>query len=358
MKHKNKNLLIVGPLPNETLNCQWGGATILMKIFCDYLREKGIPHQFVQTNKYVNPITLQLRPRKNKIFFFFHFVMGLFGCDTVMFNFSDHGTVYLFPFLSRLARFMGKRIILRKFGGSFEIYLKNVSQKKISQSVRALKNADLIFFETKASIEHLTTLIGESDKIHWFPNVRRHSHQKKDPTQFSKKLVFMSHVSNEKGVGVLLEAFHLLPAGYELDIYGAIKDESYEAFDWNAHHVRYQGEISADKVLRKLTEYDLLLLPSSYREGYPGIIIEALSVGMPVIASRVGGIPEMIHDGYNGRLLERIEAEEIVNAVCSINVSNYALFCENALKSFCEHFESDEINEKVLSLISSASLSQ
>lgn len=74
---KKKGLLIIGPLPNEKYNCQWGGATILMKNFCDYLREKGIEHQFVQTNKYVNPQTLQLRPKANKLHFILHFVASL-----------------------------------------------------------------------------------------------------------------------------------------------------------------------------------------------------------------------------------------------------------------------------------------
>ena len=94
---KKKGLLIVGPLPNEKYNCQWGGATILMKNFCNYLCEKGIEHQFVQTNKYVHPKTLQLRPKANKLHFILHFAASLPWCDTVMFNFSDHGTVYLFP---------------------------------------------------------------------------------------------------------------------------------------------------------------------------------------------------------------------------------------------------------------------
>lgn len=353
---KNSTLLVVGPLPNERLNCQWGGTTILMKDFCEYLSEKGFEYQFVQTNKYVHPRTLQLRPLANKIYFLFHFCMSLPACETVMFNFSDHGTVYLFPALSRLAHLMGKRVVLRKFGGSFDIYLKTVQEKKQSRVISALKGTDLILFETKAGIAHLQKLIGDTANIHWFPNVRKAAPHRKDPTQFSHKLVFMSHISDEKGVGILLEAFRLLPAGYALDFYGAIKEKSYEKFDWEAHHVCYKGEISSEEVTRKLTEYDILLLPSRYREGYPGIIIEALSVGMPVIASRAGGIPEMIKDGFDGRLLECTEAEEIVSAVSSINKDNYATYCEHAYESFCKRFESERTNEHVFSLISSVGL--
>jgi glycosyltransferase involved in cell wall biosynthesis len=351
MSKKKERLLVVGPLPNEKHNCQWGGATILMKIFRDYLHEKKVVHKFVQTNKYVDPQTLQLRPRANQLHFIIHFAAALSWCDTVMFNFSDHGTVNMFPTLSRIAEMMGKRVVLRKFGGSFDIYLQKVSEEKKRRVVDAISHADLIFFETKAGIAHLKTLIGNTDKIHWFPNVRKAAPQKKDPLCFSRKLVYMSHISNEKGVGYLLRAFSMLGDQYELDFYGAIKEKCYEHFNWAAYHVNYMGEVSADEALRKLTDYDILLLPTSYREGYPGIIIEALSAGMPVVSTTVGGIPEIIENGRNGILVEPSDVDGLVKAIRSVDESNYALYCENAYISFCEKFESNATNQRILSLL-------
>ena len=348
---KKKGLLIVGPLPNEKYNCQWGGATILMKNFCDYLCEKGIEHQFVQTNKYVHPKTLQLRPKANKLHFILHFAASLPWCDTVMFNFSDHGTVYLFPQLSQIAHRMGKKVVLRKFGGSFDIYLREVTSEKKQRVINALREADMIFFETKAGIAHLKSLIGDTDKIHWFPNVRNAAPERKAPKQFSGKLVFMSHISDVKGVGVLLEAFSRLPKNYKLDVYGAIKDRRYENFDWASHRVSHIKEISSDEALRKLSEYDLLLLPSSYPEGYPGIIIDALSLGIPVIATRVGGIPEIITSGREGLLIEKADVDSIVKAILSVDATNYPAYCENAYRTFCNSFESEKTNNRILSLL-------
>ena len=350
MSKNKERLLVVGPLPCEKYNCQWGGATVLMKNFRDYLLEKGIDHRFVQTNKYVNPHTLELRPRVNQLHFIVHFVAALPWCDTVMFNFSDHGTVNMFPMLSSIARKMGKKVVLRKFGGSFGIYLQDVPDDKKRKVLSAIKAADLVFFETKAGIAHLKTLIGETDKIHWFPNVRKAAPQRKDPSQFSRKLVYMSHISNEKGVGCLLEAFGRLPEDYSLDFYGAIKEDCYENFDWQVHRVNYKGEVSAAEVLRRLPEYDLLLLPS-YREGYPGIIIEALSIGLPVISTRVGGIPEMIENEKNGVLTEAADVDGLVNAIRSVNENNYAEYCRNAYNSFCQKFESNDTNTRILSIV-------
>lgn len=353
MSDNDKRLLVIGPLPCEKYNCQWGGATVLMKNFRDYLLEKGIGHRFVQTNKYVNPRTLELRPRANQLHFIAHFATALPWCDTVMFNFSDHGTVNMFPLLSRMARAMGKRVVLRKFGGSFDIYLQGVADEKKRRAVNAIKAADLVLIETKASIDYLKALIGDTDKIHWFPNVRRAAPRRKDPRTFSRRLTFMSHISNEKGVADLLEAFKLLPPGYELDIYGAIKEKCYEHFDWVLHRVQYKGEISSAEVVAQLAEHDLLLLPSSYREGYPGIIIEALSAGVPVVSTPVGGIPEIIEQGYNGVLVGCHQPAALAQAILSFNASNYPAFCDNAYQTFLEHFESDRTNERILSLITS-----
>lgn len=350
MSSNNNRLLVVGPLPCEKHNCQWGGATVLMKNFHDYLLEKGIGHRFVQTNRYVNPRSLGLRPRANQLYFIAKFITSLPWCDTVMFNFSDHGTVNMFPFLSRIAHRMGKRVVLRKFGGSFDIYLQTVPNRKKHRVIEAIQATDIIFLETQASISHIKTLIGDTDKIHWFPNVRKAASQRRMPKAFSKRLVFMSHVSNEKGMGDLLDAFALLPSDYQLDIYGAIKDKFYEHFDWVAHHVRYNGEIPSTEVTLKLAQYDLLLLPS-YREGYPGIIIEALSVGIPVVSTRVGGIPEIIECEHNGLLVECHQPVELAKAIRAFETIDYTAYCNNAYQTFQEHFESDRTNEHILSLL-------
>ena len=52
-----------------------------------------------------------------------------------------------------------------------------------------------------------------------------------------------------------------------------------------------------------LHDADIFTLPSIY-EGNPMTIIEAMGTGLPIVASRVGGIPDMIHDGESGILVE------------------------------------------------------
>jgi glycosyltransferase involved in cell wall biosynthesis len=63
-------------------------------------------------------------------------------------------------------------------------------------------------------------------------------------------------------------------------------------------HVRFEGERSHDDVARWMAASDLLCLPSR-AEGVPNVVLEAFASGRPVVASAVGGIPE-IHPGEAG----------------------------------------------------------
>ncbi|MEX0918244.1 MAG: glycosyltransferase family 4 protein [Candidatus Paceibacterota bacterium] len=65
---------------------------------------------------------------------------------------------------------------------------------------------------------------------------------------------------------------------------------------------------------RHLSAFDLFLLPS-HKEGLPYAILEAGAAGLPVIASNVGGIPEVVRDGYSGILIDPNQPDEIVHAL-------------------------------------------
>jgi len=68
-------------------------------------------------------------------------------------------------------------------------------------------------------------------------------------------------------------------------------------------HVACPGWLSGDAVKKALADADVFVLPS-YREGMPLSIVQAMSVGLPIVSTNVDGIPAIVRDGENGFLLE------------------------------------------------------
>ena len=60
---------------------------------------------------------------------------------------------------------------------------------------------------------------------------------------------------------------------------------------------------------------DAMVLPSLFGEGMPMVVLEALACGVPVIATRVEGTPEVIRDGYEGILAEPRSAASLADAI-------------------------------------------
>jgi len=115
------------------------------------------------------------------------------------------------------------------------------------------------------------------------------------------KIIFVGRLSEQKDPILLLRAFESLPeevgARANIEIIGegpllkkvekAIRDLKLE------HLVKLRGNLPREEVLLALKEADIFVLTTNY-EGFPRTILEAMSVGLPVIASDVGGVREAI----------------------------------------------------------------
>ncbi|MCB0063780.1 MAG: glycosyltransferase, partial [Caldilineaceae bacterium] len=121
---------------------------------------------------------------------------------------------------------------------------------------------------------------------------------------------FLGSLAWQKGVHLLVEAFNQLPppaqANASLTIYGS--DQAFPAYGAElralaAHpHIRFAGPIAYDQVGAALQQLDVLVVPSLWYENSPLVIQEAYVVGVPVIASDLGALPEKVEDGVTGRL--------------------------------------------------------
>jgi glycosyltransferase involved in cell wall biosynthesis len=71
----------------------------------------------------------------------------------------------------------------------------------------------------------------------------------------------------------------------------------------NSKVIKYLGLVSRQQLAETFDQFDVLLVPSTWRGNYPGVCVQAMLAGAPVIGSNIGGIPEIIQDKVTGRLV-------------------------------------------------------
>jgi len=193
-----------------------------------------------------------------------------------------------------------------------------------------LRNADAVFFETKYLVEYFRRY---NPHTYWLPNVRKREKREKRSKTFQRRFVYIGTINEEKGIDLLCEVARKLPEEITLDLYGPIIEEKYSTEYFEAQGANYKGALRPDEVLEVMASYDVLVLPS-YREGYPGVIIEAFMLGLPVIATKLDGIMEMVEEGRNGVLIDTGSTSQLYEAIVSMNQERYDQLHKYALASF------------------------
>lgn len=130
-------------------------------------------------------------------------------------------------------------------------------------------------------------------------------------------ILYMSRVQGDKGPDVLIRAFRRLTnPGLRLHIAGAgLALEACRSLAAGDPRIRFYGFVEGAQRVRLLSTADCVVVPSLWPENAPLTIPEAFQFGPVVIASRIGGIPEMVRDGVNGLLVEPGDEAGIAAAI-------------------------------------------
>jgi polysaccharide biosynthesis protein VpsI len=135
-----------------------------------------------------------------------------------------------------------------------------------------------------------------------------------------QRVLYVGKLEPRKGFDTLIAAAAIVLRSHpQVEFWfaghGNLKDAREQAESLGiGDHVRLLGWISASELEAVYDQVDLFCLPS-YNEGVPMSVLEAMSHGLPVICTRVGGLPDVINDGNNGAFVEPGNAESIANAV-------------------------------------------
>lgn len=137
----------------------------------------------------------------------------------------------------------------------------------------------------------------------------------------SKRLLFVGRLAGVKGVSVLFEALERILPRFP-DVHLTLIGDGPERADLEREAqthglggaVTFAGYRSQAEVAEALRETDMLVLPS-FAEGVPVVLMEAMAASLPVVTSRVAGIPELVEDGISGLLVPPGDENALADAI-------------------------------------------
>jgi len=135
------------------------------------------------------------------------------------------------------------------------------------------------------------------------------------------RFLFAGQLEEHKGILFLLHALNAIEIPFELHIAGdgSLREEIEERCSHDAR-LTFHGFVALDPMLKLMAHMDAVIVPSLCYENSPTIIYESFAVGTPVIASRLGGIPELVVEGENGWTFEPGNEQGLLAALnCFVN---------------------------------------
>ena len=127
---------------------------------------------------------------------------------------------------------------------------------------------------------------------------------------------YLGRLSPEKGVDTLLDAWLKHDPGLPLVICGnGPLAPAVEQAAAQCENIKWYANRSDEEVLRRLGDASVFVLPSTNYEGFPKTVVEAYSKGVPVVASRLGAMAELVRDGITGACFTPGDAADLAATI-------------------------------------------
>jgi glycosyltransferase involved in cell wall biosynthesis len=172
---------------------------------------------------------------------------------------------------------------------------------------RLYENVDFYICQSQAMLE-LAAKSGISRNKIFLLNTFLSDNYFEQPAVYEKNSYFLyiGRISAEKGVDILINAMKNIPE-IPIHIVGTGPDENYYknlAKKYNLHNIKFMGYKSGHDLEEEYKNCIATVLPCNWFENFPRSVLESFAYGKPSIASRIGGIPEIIDEEINGFTFE------------------------------------------------------
>lgn len=232
-------------------------------------------------------------------------------------NVASDSSYYRKSLFIKAAKHAGKKIVIHQHGGDFETFYEKDQNDRGRAKIRQVLSMGDMFLVLSPALKQFFKGILEPSKVILFPNaVPVPSDIEKEYGK--QKILFLGRLCKEKG---LRELFSVLPQLHgqfpqmHVLLGGIWEDE--ELLEEAAKMKEYvtdlgwlQGEAKKDY----LRTSDLFVFPT-YFEGQPVSVLEAMAYQCGIVATRVGGIPQMIEQEQTGLLIEPKDPEGLKSAL-------------------------------------------
>ncbi|WP_374593246.1 glycosyltransferase [Aquabacterium sp.] len=235
-----------------------------------------------------------------------------------------------------VARLLGLPFVVTTHGSDINVY---AERPMLRWQIRwALRRADGVVAVSRALLGKVQRLLAPAtprvvlapcagfDPALFVPRPRAPARGELGLAPDARVVLFVGHLIAIKGVDVLIDAWVRLLAkpgvGQDCLLVLIGHGDNRKALESRAtrvglsERVRFVGAVAQAEVSRWMAAADLLCLPSR-NEGTPNVVVEALASGLPVVASRVGGIPELVVDGKNGLLVPPEDPSALAEALAN-----------------------------------------
>jgi glycosyltransferase involved in cell wall biosynthesis len=222
------------------------------------------------------------------------------------------------------------------------------------------KLADIYIAQSKYVSQLLIDLGIPSAKIKIVPNgINVSLFQPEKHEKIENLILFVGRILESKGLHLLLKSLELIREPVQLVIIGPLAGESsyHEKIfrlvakinEKTVHKVTYVGPKQPKEIIKYYQRASIVVVPS-LAESFGNVILEALACGTPVIASNVGGIPEIIKQNENGILVPPNNVDKLADAIYYLldNDDVRTKLGEEGRRFVVENFSSDIMIEKII----------
>ena len=218
-----------------------------------------------------------------------------------------------------VGRLLGYKVVGHSHSGHFKGQVSKNGRKKIR---RQLGNVNSHVVLTRHWREFFADTLGLSASI--VNNIINHAETYRPITVDADKplvLYYLGRLTEKKGVSEMLDAIKkVLEGNHKIRLIMGGDGDQRSLIEQKIlalgleNVVDYRGPLNSEECRQVINESDVMILPS-YAEGLPISILEAFEFSRPVITTGVGGIPDLVTDGYNGKIISPGDINSICDAI-------------------------------------------